>query len=526
MRIVRLGAASLGVAFGLAVEYAFYDPTLGPALTSADFAVGCSLLVAGTVAWDRRNESRVGPLMMLTGLTWFVGNLGGAAVYVHRGPLVQLVLSYPSGRLRRGDARVVVIAAYVDALVQPLARNDRLTVVLACAIGFAAWRTFLATSGPARQAAKPALVSALAVAAALALAANSRLVGLGHRDAALLAYDVTIASITIVLLVDLLRGRWSERAVRGLVVDLGATADTAGLRGRLAHALGDPSLVLGYWLAETRTFVDDTGRQLALPAPGTGRTVTRLEERGQQIGVLVHDDALLADPGLTESVAAAAQLALANVRLRAEARAQAAELESSRRRIVEATDRQRRRLEDELRAGPEHLLARTAERLSGAVTVATGADADAISTLEAGLGEARHELRAFAQGIRPRALTAGGLMPALGVLARQGTIPVEIRGRVRRLPAPVEATLYFVCSEGLANAVKHARASRVAIEAWEANGAAGVVVSDDGVGGASLEAGSGLRGLSDRVEALGGRLEIESRPGNGTALHAEVPVAT
>jgi hypothetical protein len=110
-RALRLALAPLGIGFGLAVEWAFYDPALGLALAFADFAVGFLLIAGGTIAWERRGESLVGPLMTLAGFTWFLGNLGGAAVYFHRGPLVHLVLSYPSGRLKSRVARVVVAAA-------------------------------------------------------------------------------------------------------------------------------------------------------------------------------------------------------------------------------------------------------------------------------------------------------------------------------------------------------------------------------------------------------------------------------
>ncbi len=526
MRPLRLALAPLGIAFGLVAELTFYDSTLGLALPVADFVAGCLLVVAGSVAWERLGESRVGALMTLAGFTWFIGNLGGAAVYLHRGALVQLVLSYPSGRLRGHFARVVVAGAYLDALVEPLARNDTLTLVLAAAVALAACRTFLASSGPGRRAGTAALCSALTFAAVMALSSLSRLEGVGHRDAVLWSYDAVIASITVILLIDLLRGRWAERALSGLVVDLGAAADTRGLRDRLARALGDPSLVLGYRLAQTGGFVDDAGRELALPVPGSGRRVTMLEERGEEIGVLVHDDALLADHVLIDSVAAAARLALTNARLQAEAQTRAAELESSRRRIVETADRQRRRLARELRERPERLLNQALVRLADAATEATAGDAEAIVALEAGLGEARQELREFAQGIRPTALSERGLMPALTLLALHSPIPTRVRGEVERLPEPVEAALYFVCSEALANAVKHAQASRVTVDMTAEDDLAVLVVADDGVGGATLDGGTGLRGLADRVEALGGRLEVESRAGDGTRVRAAVLLNT
>jgi len=419
---------------------------------------------------------------------------------------------------------VVVVAAYLDALIEPIARNDRLTVVLAGAIAVACCLAFVGSSGPERRAKVSALAAALLLAAALALAAVGRLEGWGHRDAVLLAYDLAVASIAIVLLVDLLRGTWAEATVRGLVIDLGATRDPAGLRAKLARALGDPLLVVGYRLPETGALVDDAGHPLVLPPPGSERTVTRLEEHGEEIGVLVHDEALLADAKLVESVGAAARIAVANVRLQAEARAQADQIEESRRRVVESTDRQRRRLELELREGPERLLANALEELTEASTTSGVDEMKAIAALAGHLGQARRELREFAQGIRPTALSEGGLMPALALLAEHSPIPTEVRGEVGRLPAPVEAALFFVCSEGLANAVKHAHASGLTIDMTAAAGLAVVVVVDDGTGGASLATGTGLRGLADRVEALGGRLDVESPPGGGTRVRAAVPL--
>src|SRR5262249_52274690 len=150
-------------------------------------------------------------------------------------------------------------------------------------------------------------------------------------------------------------------------------------------------------------------------------------------------------------------------RLQAEARARAADLELSRRRIVESTDSQRRRLEGELRAGPERLLERSLAQLAEAREEAPDGAASAIAALEADPREARAELGAFGQGIRPTALSEGGLMPALSFLAAHVPLEVEVDGTVDRLPEPIEATLYFVCSEALANAVKHAHASRVGI---------------------------------------------------------------
>jgi signal transduction histidine kinase len=502
-RALRLALAAAGIGLGLASELLWSSLAFG--LTAADFAVGAVLIGSGAFVWDRRVASRSGPLLTLAGFTWFAGNLGSALVYLHRGPVVHVALADGNGRVRGRIAPVVVAAAYVDALVAPIARNDVATLVLA---GLVAAAAFASARGSA---------SALAYAAVLATGAVDRLAGWGHEDAILVAYDVAVAAIAAARLVDLRRER-SVRAVTGLIVDLGAGTDTIGLRAKLARALGDPSLVLGYRLPGGEAFVDDAGAAVVLPRAGSGRAVTPLEHRGELIGVLVHDESLPADRQLSESVAAAAQLALANVRLQTEARAQAAELERSRRRVVETIDRQRRRLEQQLRDGPERLLEDAASRLAAA-------DTGGLAGLREELDAVRGELHEFAQGIRPTALSEGGVMPALALLAQRSPVPVRVTGAVGRLPEPVEATLYFVCSEALANAVKHAHGREISIEVQADDGLATVIVADDGVGGAWLGGGTGLRGLADRVEALGGRLELASPAGRGTRLRAEISLA-
>jgi signal transduction histidine kinase len=281
------------------------------------------------------------------------------------------------------------------------------------------------------------------------------------------------------------------------------------LRAKLARALGDPSLVVGYRLPEADGFVDDAGRPVELPTVGSGRVVTAIADGGEQVAVLVHDEALLADKHLVESVAAAARVAVANARLQAEAQARADELVASRRRIVQAADEQRR-------------LENVQALLEGARNEVTAHEADAISALEQELDTTRRELREFAHGVHPGALTDGGLMPALAQLSERSPIPVAVTGDVPRLTAPVEAALYFVCSEALANAAKHARASRISVEVRQDTDRVVVAILDDGAGGASPERGSGLRGLADRVQALGGQLRVESPPGAGTRVSAEI----
>jgi signal transduction histidine kinase len=312
--------------------------------------------------------------------------------------------------------------------------------------------------------------------------------------------------------------------VTTLVVDLGAASEAGTLRARLASALGDPSLVIGYRLASAPSFVDDTGRPVELPRTGSGRTATRLVDHGEEVAILVHDEALLADSQLVESVAAAARIAVANAALQADAREQADELERSRRRIIEAADTQRRRLEQELRRGAGRRLDTVALLLANARWTADADDASEIAVLERQLDEARGELEEFARGIHPAVLTEQGLMAAVRQLAERSPIPVEVTGGVQRLTAPVEAALFFVCSEGVANVIKHARASRVTVDLAARGGRVHAVIADDGVGGASMPGGGGVRGVADRIEALGGQLRISSPVGDGTRVAVEIPI--
>lgn len=520
MRRAGLATLPIGIGFGLVAEWAAHEQgQLGVEL--ADLAVGCVLFACGTTAWDRRPTSRVGPLMSVAGFTWFLGTVFEPALFLHRAPLVQLHLSYPTGRLPTRLSRAVVAVAYVDAAIQPLARNDALTLALSAAVALAAVQVFAGTSGPARKAGGPALAAALAFAGALAFASVGRQAGWDD-TMILLVYDGVIASVAILLLVDLLRGRWADAVVTGLVLDLGAAHEAGTLRGTLARALGDPSLVVGYPLAGTGTLVDDRGRPVEVPEPDSGRTVTPIDDGHDQLAMLVHDDALLADGHLVESVAAAARLAVTNARLQAEARSRAAELEASTRRIVEAADAQRRRLEEELRRGAAHRLETVAAFLAEARRTDSPAAA-AIEALERQLSDARRELGEFAQGVHPSALTDGGLLAAVALLAARCPLPVDVTGTLGRLPPPVEAALFFVCSEGLANAVKHASAGRVRIALRRDGPQVWVAISDDGRGGADAAHGSGLRGLADRVEALGGQLTLQSLPDGGTRLVATVP---
>jgi signal transduction histidine kinase len=523
MRRVRLGLAIGAVAFGLAAELVSYRSGEA-AHAAADLAVGWTLIGCGLLAWQRRPSLRFGPLLLASGVAWFLGTLATAALYLHRGPLVHALLSYPSGRLSRPLSRGAVAAAYVDGAIEPLGRSSAATLVLCAAVAVAAIDGWWAEVGPKRRARAGAAAGALAIAVVLALGAVGRVAGWDADSAMLWAYEIVVVAVAAGLTIDLLAGRWSQGAVTGLVVDLGGLWEPLTLRDKLARALGDSSLGVGYWFDDERGYVDEAGRPFALPAPSAQRAVTPIESEGRPLAVLVHDQAVLDDPALVEAVAAAARIAVANVRLQAQVRVRAEELAASRRRILEAADAQRRRLGRELRDGAQQRLAAVSRHVASvAQEIGDGGARALVDDVERQLAAARAELHELANGINPAALTSGGLAAALPELVARAPIPVALDVPSARFATAIEAAAYFVCAEALTNIAKYAAASRASVDVRGVGGRLLVAVVDDGVGGADAARGSGLRGLADRVESLGGRLEVQSAAGSGTRLVAEIP---
>ena len=521
MRTATLVVASAILAV-IAVVFSYAGRNL--AILVADGVVGLVILVSGVVAWERRRPSRVGPLMGVAGLAWFAGAFVPELRFLHRGPLVHLHLTYPTGRLNWWLVRVVVVVAYVVSVIEALTLNPTLTLALAALVGVVAVAAYFRTSGTARRAGVPALLAALAFAGVLGLGVVNRLAGWRADRAVLWIYGVVVAGAVLVLLVDLLRGRWGEAVVRDLVVDLGGHEDTGTLRDEMARALGDPSLVLGYWLAEEDRYIDDTGRAVDVGTAGHGRVVTALEDgRSRPLAVLVHDEAVLDDPVLVRDVAAAARLAISNARLKAQARERVVELAASRQRIVVAGDAQRRRIQSEIRNRVESHLSDASVLLQHLKTATNGPERELLDELDGELTAARVELEDLAGGLHPTALTELGLAAALNTIQVPPGMRLDRRIANMRLPESVEAAVYYLCSEAVVNAVKHATATTVSVRVDVGDGWVEATVTDDGVGGADPSRGSGLRGLVDRVEAMGGVIRIQSEPGAGTRITASLP---
>jgi signal transduction histidine kinase len=510
--LVVLVVAAL--ALGFAAEAA------SPEWSAGDLLAGWALLGCGLFAGSRRPASREGALLAAAGAAWFVANLLPAALYLHRGPLVHALLGFPTGHVSRPLQRVAVAAAYVDGSIRVLGSAPAATLALCLLVSIAALDGWRAEPRLRRRARSVATVATLLLCAVLAASAIGRLAGGEPSRLALVAYELSLVAVALALTADLLRGRWSDRALAGLVVDLGEADAPLTLRDKLAHALGDPSLSIGY--SVDGALVDEAGRRLALPAPGSGRAVTPLDHHGERLAVLVHDPSGPDDPALLAAVAAVARVAVANVRLQAEARARVSELTASRRRVVDAAGAERRRLGSELRDGAVRRLGSVADEL-GWLGAEGSAAAPLLAEVEGELHAARRELRELAAGIHPAELT-GGLAAAVAELAHRSPVEVELHVASERLPADIESGAYFLCAEALTNVAKYASATHVRIDAAVRDDELSLVITDDGVGGADPAAGSGLRGLEQRVAALGGRFELDSRAGRGTRLDAAIPL--
>jgi signal transduction histidine kinase len=237
--------------------------------------------------------------------------------------------------------------------------------------------------------------------------------------------------------------------------------------------------------------------------------------------VLVHDRSLLADDRVFAAVGAAAELSATNARLQAELRAQIAELRASRRRLAVARDEGRRRLGRELRDGAERHLTTVADSLVGVDPAGSESGAGLVRA-RAVLSQTLADVRSIAAGLYPSALVDEDLAGAVASLTALSPVQVETSIAVGKFDPAVESAAYFVCAEALANIAKHARASAASVTISEEKRRLRIVVADDGVGGAN-RSGSGLRGLADRVEALGGSLRLQSPAGGGTRISAEIP---
>ena len=523
---------------------------------------------AGLIAWWRRPESRFGPLMVAAGFANFLATLNwaSAAAPFTIGVALQLLppvlflhvfLAYPSGRLSGRVEQAIVAGGYaavvgmalvrmmlgdggpkdlIEIASKPQAvlavRNVQLIGISAfclAGIGVLAARRW----GPRRPPRRPLglLVDSFALGLLMSAALFLCIVFVGSpgevpaiewvRRAAFLV----IGLAPVVFLFGLLRSRLS---VGPAIVSLGAAAARGTVLDALRAALRDPSLEVMYWVPEYERYADRDGRAIDLPTSSVRATTLIDREDGTHVAALVHDVSLREEPALLEAVTAAGGFALENERLHAELRARLEELKGSRARIIEATQAERQRLERDLHDGAQQRLVALSLEL-GLLEERFAGDSNAMAALEQTRREVTEwllQLRELAQGIHPAVVTGHGLAVALKTLAARAKVPVQLTVDLHgRLPERQEVAAYYVVAESLTNTAKYAEASSVAVVVRHADGRLVVEVVDDGVGGADTRGGSGLRGLADRVEALGGRLLVWSPIDGGTRVRAEIPCA-
>lgn len=557
---------SLDVAVGLATTAAGIvtwsrrpESRIGPMLFAAGAAWGLSGLYAFGFA----------PLVSPPGGTQVFTDplvvVGSVLLPLHYAILLHLLLAYPEGVLHGRLERVLVVGVYglvvlrtiailsdpVDNAIRFLTGYPPFPFMSAAAflyfsfVAVAAFvvlgRRWLRSTRTARRIVTPVLGAALLLATVEIASAGVNLFGrwgptwgsLGlstnTRGSLVVFYAGILAklAVPVAFLFGLFRSTIERSRVGDLVIELGARQDMS-LKDALARTLQDPSVELAYWIPARSEFVDATGRSVSLPSEGSDRTVTMVEREGAPLAAMIHDRSLLEETSLIRAASAAASLAIDNERLQAEVRAKLAEVQASRARIVEAGDAERRRVERNLHDGAQQRLV-TLSLAVGLLKEQLAPDVDQglaaqIDRLSMELRQALDELRELARGIHPAILTEEGLPAAITSLADRAPVPVSVQDeRVGRLPEAVEATAYFVIAEALTNVAKYAHASRASVRLLRDGDRLQVEVTDDGVGGADVAAGSGLRGLEDRVAALGGGLSVETNPGAGTVVRAEIP---
>jgi signal transduction histidine kinase len=297
----------------------------------------------------------------------------------------------------------------------------------------------------------------------------------------------------------------------------------------LRRVLGDDSVDLVFWLQDSERWVDGAGTPTTLPEPVSGRSSVEVLLAGQRVGAIAYDAALIGDSELVTAAGRVIAIAVERERLLTELLASQAALIGSRARLVAAADRERRRIAGNLHDGLQVqlvLLALEAQQIANAAG-STDSTKEHATALRKGIDSAAAELRRLVHEVMPSTLIERGLSAATEDLVDRMPVPTRLQLKVEdgAVPPWIESTAYFLVAEGLVNALKHSRGQSFGVRLVREDDLLLVEISDDGVGGASFGAGSGLRGLADRVDVVGGRLKLHSAPGGGTRLRAELPCA-
>jgi signal transduction histidine kinase len=507
------GVVAMGVLVAFAVRADSQAPSASPWLTAMDVAVGLAFVAAGLAARGPVPE-RV--LVAAVGPAWLAGSFLVGARSLHQAVLAAALVAFPAGRVRRLASWLLVGLAGLAAL--------QLLPQLAVAALFAGitvaalirWRTDPAAAW------YPAAAAA-AVAAVLSWVWWTTHLRAGTFDASevLLGYELVLLGVAggFPLGAGTVLRQRARLADRLLSQEQLPGLD--GLAAVLGDALGDRQLRVYQWHAAEAAYVDGRGR----PVAGRGdRRWLSVDGPDGPVAAVAHRSAALDDAPTAAAVAAAVGLAVTHLRLQQEQQERLRELEASRARMVAAADRQRARAAAELRHDVQAPL-RSAESELRATRAAIRDPkaAAAIDVVVQELAAATREIADLVAGIPPADLGGGRLRRALHALAEASPVPVTVAVADDVASSQeAETALFYVCCEALANAVKHAAATRVAITVERRDGELVATITDDGRGGAD-PAGSGLQGLADRLATRSGRLRVDSPPEAGTTVTATIP---
>ncbi|MFL5712106.1 MAG: histidine kinase [Chloroflexota bacterium] len=553
-RGLRLTIGVLGTIWALVAEGLSFQSGQTPSAGLLNLAIGLTYLYGGLAIWDHEPTNRTGGLMTAVGLAWFispfahsdipiVNQVGLALEDTATVLILALVLAYPSGRLTTAVDRTAVAILAIGATTLNLLFSTTLFnidpgptglyggVILATIATVVIVRRWLIAPRRERRELLPVLVAGLVFLAILVINLARRISDVPEDVGTVLiaARDLAPAAIPVALLIGFYRQ--SERRLRAIVdaipdrmvrfdrdgafvpgtleaVEVGGGAGHLPVGRQLHEAM---FAVAGRDAVAAGTDALDSGRLQAFDF------VLELAGGRREL------EARVAPSGPNEVTAI--------IRDFTAVRAVEAEVRRSRARILEATDQERQRLERDLHDGAQQRLVSVSlalRRLRGRLAADSRSDVEAVAAADEAARELKvaiQELRELARGIHPAILTEAGLGAAITALADRSAVPTTVRSVPdRRLSPAVEATSYFVVSEALANVAKHAGATSVSIAAVSSPTRLRIEVGDDGVGGANAANGTGIRGLQDRLAAIGGTLSTESPAGQGTLLVAEIPI--
>jgi signal transduction histidine kinase len=503
----------MGVLVALAAQADSSAPAASPWLTAMDVAVGLAFVAAGVAARGPLPE-RV--LVAAVGPAWLAGSFLVGARSLHQAVLVVALVAFPAGRVRGIAAWVLVGLAGLAALG------------LVPQLGVAALFAGIAAVVLARWRAGPAAAWYPAVAAAAIAAVLAWVWWIAHRRTG--TFDATVILVGYELVLLLVAGCFPLAAAAVLrararladpLLSEGQLVGLDGLAVVLGDVLGDPDLRVYRWRELEAAYVDGRGQRVA--GPGDRRWLA-VDGPNGPVAVVAHRSSALDLGPTAAAVADAVRLAVTHLRLREEQLERLGELEASRARLVAAADRQRARAAAELRQDVEApLRVAQSELVAMRAGVRDPGAAAAVDVVVQELAAATGELADLVAGIPPADLGGGRLGRALQALAEASPVPVTVAvAEDAAASQEAETALFYVCCEALANAVKHAGATRVAIAVERQENGVVATVADDGGGGAD-PSGSGLVGLADRLAARNGRLRVDSPPGAGTTVTATVP---